>query len=79
MNRIPRRTVMIIAVVVAIAGITVSNFVGASGSVSGSSSSIASKITFMIGALSAIVFLVLCGFALRDRIGRRSAAGSVKA
>lgn len=62
-----RGTWMLVTLVVAVLGITVSNFVGASGSVTGSGSSMASKLSWSIGALSAIAFLVLCVFALRAR------------
>jgi hypothetical protein len=58
---------MLVTLVVAILGITVSNFVGASGSVTGSGSSMASKLSWSVGALSAIAFLVLCVSALRAR------------
>jgi hypothetical protein len=58
---------MLVTLVVAILGITVSNFVGASGSVTGSGSSIASKLSWSIGAISTIAFLVLCVSALRAR------------
>ncbi len=58
---------MLVTLVVAVLGITVSNFVGASGSVTGSGSSMASKLSWSIGALSAIAFLALCAFALRAR------------
>ena len=66
-----RQLWMLVTLVVAILGITVSNLVGASGSVTGAGSSTASKITFSIGALSAIAFLVLCTFALRARLTAR--------
>jgi hypothetical protein len=62
-----RRIWMLVTLVVAVVGITVSNFVGASGSVTGSGSSMASKLSWSIGALSAIAFLVLCVSALRAR------------
>lgn len=62
-----RRMWMLVTLVVAVVGITVSNFVGASGSVTGSGSSMASKLSWSIGALSAIAFLVLCVSALRAR------------
>jgi hypothetical protein len=62
-----RGTWMLVTLVVAILGITVSNFVGASGSVTGSGSSMASKLSWSVGALSAIAFLVLCASALRAR------------
>jgi hypothetical protein len=62
---------MLVTLVVAVVGITVSNFVGASGSVTGSGSSVASKLSWSIGALSAIAFLVLCVSALRARAARR--------
>jgi hypothetical protein len=58
---------MLVTLVVAVVGITVSNFVGASGSVTGSGSSMASKLSWSVGALSAIAFLVLCVSALRAR------------
>ena len=58
---------MLVTLVVAVLGITVSNFVGASGSVTGSGSSVASKLSWSVGALSAIAFLVLCVSALRAR------------
>ena len=58
---------MLVTLVVAVLGITVSNFVGASGSVTGSGSSMASKLSWSIGALSAIAFLVLCVSALWAR------------
>jgi hypothetical protein len=58
---------MLVTLVVAILGITVSNFVGASGSATGSGSSMASKLSWSVGALSAIAFLVLCVSALRAR------------
>jgi hypothetical protein len=67
MHTSSRQTWMLVTLVVAILGITVSNFVGASGSVVGSGSSPASKIAFSIGALSAIAFLALCGSALQAR------------
>ena len=66
-----RGTWMLVTLVVAVLGITVSNFVGASGSVTGSGSSMASKLSWSIGALSAIAFLVLCTFALRARLTAR--------
>ena len=66
-----RQLWMLVTLVVAILGITASNLVGASGSVTGAGSSTASKITFSIGALSAIAFLVLCAFALRARLTAR--------
>jgi uncharacterized membrane protein YuzA (DUF378 family) len=66
-----RQLWMLVTLVVAILGITVSNLVGASGSVTGAGSSTASKITFSIGGLSAIAFLVLCAFALRARLTPR--------
>jgi hypothetical protein len=62
-----RGTWMLVTLVVAVLGITVSNFVGASGSVTGSGSSMASKLSWSIGAISAIAFLVLCVSALRAR------------
>jgi hypothetical protein len=62
---------MLVTLVVAVVGITVSNFVGASGSVTGSGSSMASKLSWSIGALSAIAFLVLCASALRARRSAR--------
>jgi hypothetical protein len=62
---------MLVTPVVAVVGITVSNFVGASGSVTGSGSSMASKLSWSIGALSAIAFLVLCASALRARRSAR--------
>ena len=58
---------MLVTLVVAVVGITVSNFVGASGSVTGSGGSMASKLSWSIGALSAIAFLVLCASTLRAR------------
>jgi hypothetical protein len=58
---------MLVTLVVAVLGITLSNFVGASGSVTGSGSSMASKLSWSAGALSAIAFLVLCVSALRAR------------
>jgi hypothetical protein len=62
---------MLVTLVVAVLGITVSNFVGASGSATGSGSSMASKLSWSIGALSAITFLVLCASALRARRSAR--------
>ena len=62
-----RGTWMLVTLVVAVLGITVSNLVGASGSATGSGSSMASKLSWSIGALSAIAFLVLCASALRAR------------
>jgi hypothetical protein len=58
---------MLVTLVVAVLGITISNFVGASGSVTGTGSSMASKLSWSIGAISAIAFLVLCLSALRAR------------
>ena len=58
---------MLVTLVVAVIGITVSNFVGASGRVTGSGSSMASKLSWSAGALSAIAFLALCVSALRAR------------
>ena len=58
---------MLVTLVVAVVGITVSNLLGASGSVTGSGSSVASKLSWSVGALSAIAFLVLCVSALRAR------------
>ena len=58
---------MLVTLVVAVAGITVSNLTGASGSATGSGSSVASKLSWSVGALSAIAFLVLCVSALRAR------------
>lgn len=66
-----RQMWMLVTLVVAVVGITVSNFVGASGSVTGSGSSMASKLSWSIGALSAIAFLVLCASALRARRSAR--------
>jgi hypothetical protein len=66
-----RGTWMLVTLVVAVLGITVSNFVGASGSVTGSGSSMASKLSWSIGAISAIAFLVLCLSALRARRAAR--------
>ena len=66
-----RRMWMLVTLVVAVVGITVSNFVGGSGSVAGSGSSMASKLSWSIGALSAIAFLVLCVSALRARRAAR--------
>ena len=66
-----RRMWMLVTLVVAVVGITVSNFVGASGSVTGSGSSMASKLSWSVGALSAIAFLVLCVSALRARRAAR--------
>ena len=72
MSHITRRTAMIVAVVIAVAGITVSNLLpGSSGSASGSGSSIASKIAFSIGALSALTLLVLVAIAAWSRVVRR--------
>jgi hypothetical protein len=62
---------MLVTLVVAVLGITVSNFVGASGSVTGLGSSMASKLSWSVGALSAIAFLVLCLSALRARRAAR--------
>ena len=62
---------MLVTLVVALVGITVSNFLGASGSVTGSGSSMASKLSWSAGALSAIAFLVLCVSALRARRAAR--------
>jgi hypothetical protein len=62
-----RGTWMLVTLVVAVLGITLSNLVGASGSATGSGSSMASKLSWSIGALSAIAFLVLCASALRAR------------
>jgi hypothetical protein len=58
---------MLVTLVVAVVGITLSNFVGASGSVTGSGSSMASKLSWSVGSLSAIAFLVLCVLALWAR------------
>jgi len=58
---------MLMTLVIAVLGITVSNFVDTSDSVTGSGSSMASKLSWSIGALSAIAFLALCAFALRAR------------
>jgi hypothetical protein len=72
------RTTWIVATLLgAISFITLSQFVGASGSVSGAGSSIASRITWSVGAVSAIAFLVLSARALlahrsRDRKARLS-------
>ena len=62
---------MLVTLVVAALGITLSNFVGASGSVTGSGSSMASKLSWSAGAISAIAFLVLCVSALRARRSAR--------
>jgi hypothetical protein len=62
---------MLVTLVVAILGITLSNFLGASGSATGSGSSMASKLSWSAGALSAIAFLVLCVSALRARRAAR--------
>jgi hypothetical protein len=62
---------MLVTLVVAVLGITISNFVGASGSVTGTGSSMASKLSWSIGAISAIAFLVLCLSALRARRAAR--------
>jgi hypothetical protein len=62
---------MLVTLVVAVLGITLSNFVGASGSVTGSGSSMASKLSWSAGAISAIAFLVLCASALRARRSAR--------
>ena len=62
---------MLVTLVVAVLGITLSNFVGASGSVTGAGSSMASKLSWSAGAISAIAFLVLCVSALRARRSSR--------
>lgn len=69
-----RGTWMLVTLVVAVLGITVSNLVGASGSATGSGSSMASKLSWSIGALSTIAFLVLCASALRARRTARRTA-----
>jgi hypothetical protein len=66
-----RRVWILVTLVVAVVGITLSNFVGASGSVTGSGSSMASKLSWSAGAISAIAFLVLCVSALRARRSSR--------
>jgi hypothetical protein len=66
---------MLVTLVVAIAGITVSNLAGASGSATGTGSPAGSKISFSVGACSAIVFVVLCGLALRARSAARRRGG----
>jgi hypothetical protein len=58
MDRIVNRTSLIAAFTVAVLGIVVSNFVGADGSSSGAGSSAASKVTFTIGALAALLFVI---------------------
>lgn len=62
-----RKRWMVATLVAAVGFITLSNFVGASGSVSGAGSSIASRISWTIGAVSAITFLVLGALALLSR------------
>jgi hypothetical protein len=66
-----RQIWMLVTLLVAVLGMTVSNLVGASGSATGAGSSAASKISFTVGGCSAIAFLVLAGFTLRARRAAR--------
>jgi hypothetical protein len=72
MSRINRKTAMLAAVVVAVTAIVVSNLLpGSAGTASGEGSSLASKIAFSIGAVSALVFLGLLAVAAFAYLVRR--------
>lgn len=74
--KFPRNVWMVLTLAVAITGIVLSNlpFMGASGSVSGAGSSVASKISWCVGASSAVAFLVLFVGSRLDRRRTRAAA-----
>jgi hypothetical protein len=71
--KLSRRAWMLITALIAVAGITLSSLVGASGEVNGSGSSLFSKLSFSVGATAAIAFIVLCVLAvLAARSSRRA-------
>lgn len=76
MRRINRKMAMLVAVVVAVAGIVVSNLLpGSAGTASGEGSSLASKVTFAVGGLAALAFLALVAVEAWSRLRRRNATG----
>jgi hypothetical protein len=71
--KLSSRAWMLITALIAVAGITLSNLVGASGNVNGSSSSLFSKLSFSVGVTAAIAFIVLGVLAVRaGRSSRRA-------
>lgn len=67
-----RRWLLVAALFIGVAGIVISNFVGADGTLSGAGSSVASKVSFSIGALSLIAFVGLGAATFGSRLfGRR--------
>lgn len=66
-----RRTLLLVTLVVGVAGIVISNFVGADGSLSGAGSSLASKVTFSIGGLSVLAFLGIGAATIGGRLRSR--------
>lgn len=72
MNHMTARTWMILTLVVGVAGIVISNFVGGSGSPSGEGSSLPSKVLFSSGALSVLVSLGLVTVNLARRLTSRT-------